>query len=148
MNFNLSSNSVKKRVSSIFEPLCQQHSLDSNTVVSRHQKIKGFSKTIILSLSLSRSIEHSRLGRTVRAEEFGRPWCVNSWVSLLQKSEFAAQILGFEKLGLGLDNCGQTTKNAYCPIYSLWFLLTDYCHLFPTGMQEYHVIPYNSRFNK
>ncbi len=43
----------------------------------------------------------------------------NSWVSLLQKSEFAAQILRFEKLGLGLDNCGRTTKNAYCPIYSL-----------------------------
>ncbi len=43
----------------------------------------------------------------------------NSWVNLLQKSEFAAQILGFEKLGLGLDNCGRTTKNAYCPIYSL-----------------------------
>jgi hypothetical protein len=31
-----------------------------------------------------------------------------------------AQILGFEKLGLGLDNCGRTTINAYCPIYSLW----------------------------
>jgi hypothetical protein len=42
----------------------------------------------------------------------------NSLVSLLKKSEFAAQILGFEKLGLGLDNCGRTTKNAYCPI--LW----------------------------
>jgi hypothetical protein len=45
----------------------------------------------------------------------------NSWVSLLQKSEFAVLVLGFEKLGLGLDNCGRTTKNAYyCRIYSLW----------------------------
>jgi hypothetical protein len=44
----------------------------------------------------------------------------NSWVNLLQKSEFAAQILGFEKLGFGLDNCGRTTKNANCHIHSLW----------------------------
>ncbi len=43
----------------------------------------------------------------------------NWWVSLLQKSEFAVLVLGFEKLGLGLDNCGRTTKNAYCRIYSL-----------------------------
>jgi hypothetical protein len=35
------------------------------------------------------------------------------------KSKFAAQILDFEELGLGLDNCGRTTKNAYCHIYSL-----------------------------
>jgi hypothetical protein len=44
----------------------------------------------------------------------------NCWVSQLEKSEFAVPILGFEKLGLELDNCGRTTKNAYCPIYSLW----------------------------
>ncbi len=43
----------------------------------------------------------------------------NWWVSQIQKSEFA--VLGFEKLGLGLDNCKRTTKNAYCHIYSLWF---------------------------
>jgi hypothetical protein len=39
---------------------------------------------------------------------------------MLQKSEFAVQLLGFEKLGLELDNCERTTKNAYCCIYSLW----------------------------
>ncbi len=38
---------------------------------------------------------------------------------MLQKSEFAVQVLGFEKLGLELDNCGLTTKNVYCRIYSL-----------------------------
>ncbi len=40
-------------------------------------------------------------------------------LSKLQKSEFAVLVLGFEKLGLELDNCGRTTKNAYCRIYSL-----------------------------
>ncbi len=44
----------------------------------------------------------------------------NWWVIQLRKSEFAVLVLGFEKLGLGLDNCGRTTKNAYCRIYSLW----------------------------
>jgi hypothetical protein len=44
----------------------------------------------------------------------------NWWVSQLQKSEFAVLVLGFEKLGLGLDNCVRTTKNAYCRIYSRW----------------------------
>jgi hypothetical protein len=34
----------------------------------------------------------------------------NWWVSQLQISEFAILVLGFEKLGLELDNCGQTTK--------------------------------------
>ncbi len=34
----------------------------------------------------------------------------NSLVSLLRKSEFSVLLLGFEKLGLGLDNCGRTTK--------------------------------------
>ncbi len=47
----------------------------------------------------------------------------NWWVSLLQKIEFAVLVLGFEKLGLGLDNCGRTTKNAYCRIYILWGIL-------------------------
>ncbi len=50
----------------------------------------------------------------------------NCWVSQLHKSEFA--VLGFEKLGLELDNCGRTTNNAYCRIYSLCFqywVLTD-----------------------
>ncbi len=50
------------------------------------------------------------------------------WISIFQaideliswkKSEFSVLVLGFEKLGLGLDNCGRTIKNAYCPIYSL-----------------------------
>ncbi len=41
------------------------------------------------------------------------------WVSLLQKSEFAVLVLGFQQLGLGLDNCGRMNKNAYCRIYSL-----------------------------
>jgi hypothetical protein len=44
----------------------------------------------------------------------------NWWVSQLQKSEFAVLVPGFEKLGLGLDNCGWTTKNVYCRMYSLW----------------------------
>ncbi len=43
----------------------------------------------------------------------------NWWVSHLQKSEFAVLVLGFEKLALELDNSGRTSKNAYCPIYSL-----------------------------
>ncbi len=54
----------------------------------------------------------------------------NWWVSLLQKTEFAVLVLGFEKLGLGLDNCGRKTKNAYCRIYSLWVewgLRSDSC---------------------
>ncbi len=33
----------------------------------------------------------------------------------------------FEKLGLGLDNCGRTTKNAYRPIYSVWCWLPSSC---------------------
>jgi hypothetical protein len=37
----------------------------------------------------------------------------------MEKSDFAVLVLGFEKLGLELDNCERTTKNAYCPIYSL-----------------------------
>ncbi len=37
-----------------------------------------------------------------------------------KKFEFAVLDLGFEILGLGLDNCGRTTKNAYRHIYSLW----------------------------
>ncbi len=41
----------------------------------------------------------------------------NLWVSQLQKYEFAVLVLGFEKLGLELDNRGRTTKNAYCRIY-------------------------------
>ncbi len=44
----------------------------------------------------------------------------NWWLSQLQKSEFAVLDLGFEILGLRLDNRGRTTKNAYRPIYSLW----------------------------
>jgi hypothetical protein len=45
---------------------------------------------------------------------------LSNWrVSLPQKSEFAVLVLDFEKLGLGLENCGRTTKNAYCHIYSL-----------------------------
>jgi hypothetical protein len=52
----------------------------------------------------------------------------NWWVSLLQKSEFAVLFLGFEKLGLELDNCGWTTKNAYCRIYSLWCVTPRYAH--------------------
>jgi hypothetical protein len=44
----------------------------------------------------------------------------NWWVSLLQKFESAVLFIGFEKLGLELDNCGRTTKNAYCRICSLW----------------------------
>ncbi len=44
----------------------------------------------------------------------------NWWVSQLQKSKFAVLDLGFENLGLGLDNCGRTTKNAYRRIYSPW----------------------------
>jgi hypothetical protein len=52
----------------------------------------------------------------------------NWWVSRLHKSEFAVLDLGFEKLGLGLDNRGRTTKNAYCCIYSLWFKVSPvYC---------------------
>ncbi len=43
----------------------------------------------------------------------------NCWVSQLEKSKFAVLVLGFEKLGLELDNCGRTTKNAYCCIHSL-----------------------------
>ncbi len=43
----------------------------------------------------------------------------NCWVSQLGKSEFAVLVLSFEKLRLELDNCGRTTKNAYCRIYSL-----------------------------
>ncbi len=39
--------------------------------------------------------------------------------SQLQKSDFAVLVLGFEKLGYELDNCGRTTKNAYCRICSL-----------------------------
>jgi hypothetical protein len=46
----------------------------------------------------------------------------NWWVSQLQKSKFAVLDLGFEMLGLGLDNRGRTTKNAYCRIYSLWLI--------------------------
>ncbi len=37
-----------------------------------------------------------------------------------KKSKFAVLVLGFEKLVLELDNCGQTTENAYRLIYSLW----------------------------
>jgi hypothetical protein len=48
----------------------------------------------------------------------------NCWVSQLKKSEIAVLVLGFEKLGLELDNCGRTTKNAYCHIYSPWLELT------------------------
>jgi hypothetical protein len=45
----------------------------------------------------------------------------SNWrVSLLQKFEFAVLVVGFEKLGLELDDRGRTTKNAYCRIYSLW----------------------------
>jgi hypothetical protein len=54
----------------------------------------------------------------IRNRDFNHP--SNWWVSLFQKSEFAVVLLGFEKLGLELDNCGRTTKNAYCRIYSLW----------------------------
>ncbi len=55
----------------------------------------------------------------------------NWWVSLLQKSELAVRVLGLEKLGLGLDNCGRTTKNAYCRIYGLCFWLRCLrCHAF------------------
>ncbi len=39
---------------------------------------------------------------------------------IIQKSEFGVLLLGFEKLRLGLDNCGRTTKNDHCRIYSLW----------------------------
>ncbi len=45
----------------------------------------------------------------------------NWWVSQLQKSEFAVLLLGFEKLGLEVDNRGQTTKNDYRRIYGLCF---------------------------
>ncbi len=59
------------------------------------------------------------------------------WISIFQeidelvcskKTEFAVLFLGFEKLGLEIDNCGRTTENAYCRIYSLWFdiQLIDY----------------------
>jgi hypothetical protein len=44
----------------------------------------------------------------------------NWWVSQLQKSEFTVLVLGFESLGFELDNCGRTTKNAYCRIYRPW----------------------------
>jgi hypothetical protein len=47
----------------------------------------------------------------------------NWWVSQLQKSKFAVLVLGFEKLGLELYNCGRTAKNAYWRIYSLWLQL-------------------------
>jgi hypothetical protein len=51
------------------------------------------------------------------------------WISIFQaidelvcfkKSKFAVLDLGFEMLGLGLDNRGRTTKNAYRRIYSPW----------------------------
>jgi hypothetical protein len=45
----------------------------------------------------------------------------NWWVTLLQKCEFTVLLLGFEKLGLELDNHGRTTKSAYYRIYSLCF---------------------------
>ncbi len=51
----------------------------------------------------------------------------NSWVSQLLKSEFAVLVLGFEKLWLGLDNCGRTTENAYCRVCSLCPCLTLRC---------------------
>ncbi len=41
----------------------------------------------------------------------------------MEKSDFAVLVLGFEKLGLELDNCGRTTKNAYCLICSLFWHL-------------------------
>ncbi len=37
----------------------------------------------------------------------------NQWVSLLQKSKFAVLVLGFEKLGLQLDNFGQNRLLSY-----------------------------------
>jgi hypothetical protein len=40
-------------------------------------------------------------------------------VSQLEKSKFGVLVQGFEKLGLELDSCGRTTRNAYRPIYSL-----------------------------
>jgi hypothetical protein len=43
---------------------------------------------------------------------------MSSWSG--QQWLWKTQVLGFENLGLGLDNCGRTTKNAYCRIYSLW----------------------------
>jgi hypothetical protein len=57
----------------------------------------------------------------------------NWWVSLLLMHElkhgdigkswfchFKNPIPGFERLGLELDNCGRTTENDHCCIYSLW----------------------------
>ncbi len=53
----------------------------------------------------------------------------HSWVSQIQKSEFAVLVLGFEKLELELDNCGRTTKNANCRIYSLCSHHSERCLL-------------------
>jgi hypothetical protein len=44
----------------------------------------------------------------------------NWWISQHQQSKFAVLVLGFEKLGLKLDNCGWTTRNAYCRIYIVY----------------------------
>ncbi len=52
----------------------------------------------------------------------------NWWVGQLQKSEFPVLVPGFEKLGLKLDNCRRTTKNAYCRIYSLCLYGVVYFH--------------------
>ncbi len=61
----------------------------------------------------------------------------SNWgVSHLHKSKFAVLDLGFEMMGLGLDNRGRTTKNAYRRIYSLWInlplLKILYFHLYYT----------------
>ncbi len=45
----------------------------------------------------------------------------NWWVSQLQNSKFSVLLLGFQTLGLELDNRGRTTENDYHRIYSLWF---------------------------
>ncbi len=64
----------------------------------------------------------------------------SNWrVSQLQESEFAVLNLGFEMLGLGLDNRGridnQTTKNAYRRIYSLWIF--DSVVVMDTNMKKF-----------
>jgi hypothetical protein len=42
---------------------------------------------------------------------------IDELISFIQKSEFGVLDLGFDTLGLGLDNRGRTTENAYRHIY-------------------------------
>jgi hypothetical protein len=90
--------------------------------LSKHLFIRKLKKTILHRLSIPNPnfSEFAFFGKQIcrlGIVDFNLP--SNWWVSLLQKSEFAVLVLGFEKLGLELDNCGRTTKNAYCRIYSL-----------------------------